>query len=127
MAKYEKSIVTFRMEVKALDHLGLFKGDVTLSTDQLMLFCLFFVMQQKVPSELELLPEEYSVMIGSYPCNISFHNDQLFHCTISGQLSSSESELPVTVSSTNTNNPYQGFTQQPSYLISSSILLLDRP
>ncbi|MEQ2289049.1 hypothetical protein AMECASPLE_029189 [Ameca splendens] len=53
-------------------------------------------MQQKVPNELELVPEEYSVMIGSYPCNISFHNDQLFHCTINGQLSSSESELPVT-------------------------------
>uniref|UniRef100_A0A3B5M3W2 Plexin D1 n=1 Tax=Xiphophorus couchianus TaxID=32473 RepID=A0A3B5M3W2_9TELE len=51
----------------------------------------------KVPSELELVPEEYSVMIGSYPCNISFHNDQLFHCTINGQLRSSESELPVTV------------------------------
>ncbi|KAM4562125.1 plexin-D1 [Odontesthes bonariensis] len=51
----------------------------------------------KVPSDLELVPEEYSVMIGSYPCNISFHNDQLFHCTINGLLSSSESELPVTV------------------------------
>uniref|UniRef100_A0A8C6VX92 Plexin D1 n=1 Tax=Nothobranchius furzeri TaxID=105023 RepID=A0A8C6VX92_NOTFU len=51
----------------------------------------------KVPSDLELMPEEYSVMIGSYPCNISFHNDQLFHCTINGLLSSSESELPVTV------------------------------
>uniref|UniRef100_A0A672ITK1 Sema domain-containing protein n=1 Tax=Salarias fasciatus TaxID=181472 RepID=A0A672ITK1_SALFA len=52
----------------------------------------------KVPSDLELVPEEYSVMIGSYPCNISFHNDQLFHCTINGLLSSSERELPVTVS-----------------------------
>ncbi|CAG6021626.1 unnamed protein product [Menidia menidia] len=51
----------------------------------------------KVPSDLELVPEEYSVMIGSYPCNISFHNDQLFHCTINGLLRSSESELPVTV------------------------------
>ncbi|XP_041859634.1 plexin-D1 [Melanotaenia boesemani] len=51
----------------------------------------------KVPSDLELEPEEYSVMIGSYPCNISFHNDQLFHCTINGLLRSSESELPVTV------------------------------
>ncbi|XP_037540640.1 plexin-D1 [Nematolebias whitei] len=51
----------------------------------------------KVPSDLELLPEEYSVMIGPYPCNISFHNDQLFHCTMNGLLSSSESELPVTV------------------------------
>lgn len=37
-------------------------------------------------------------MIGSYPCNISFHNDQLFHCTINGLLSSSENELPVIVS-----------------------------
>lgn len=37
-------------------------------------------------------------MIGSYPCNISFNNDQLFHCTINGLLSSSEGELPVTVS-----------------------------
>ncbi|XP_076596651.1 plexin-D1 [Chaetodon auriga] len=51
----------------------------------------------KGPSDLELMPEEYSVMIGSYPCNISFHNDQLFHCTINGLLSSSERELPVTV------------------------------
>ncbi|XP_054464831.1 plexin-D1 [Anoplopoma fimbria] len=51
----------------------------------------------KGPSVLELVPEEYSVMIGSYPCNISFSNDQLFHCTINGLLSSSESELPVTV------------------------------
>ncbi|KAG7252148.1 hypothetical protein CRUP_023629 [Coryphaenoides rupestris] len=30
-------------------------------------------------SDLELAPEEYSVLIGSYTCNISFHNDQLFH------------------------------------------------
>lgn len=59
-------------------------------------FCSFLA--QKGPSDLELVPEEYSVMIGSYPCNISFHNDQLFHCTINGLLSSSESELPVTVS-----------------------------
>uniref|UniRef100_A0A8D0A4E9 Plexin D1 n=1 Tax=Sander lucioperca TaxID=283035 RepID=A0A8D0A4E9_SANLU len=51
----------------------------------------------KGPSDLDLVPEEYSVMIGSYPCNISFHNDQLFHCTINGLLSSSERELPVTV------------------------------
>lgn len=51
----------------------------------------------KGPSDLELLSEEYSVMIGSYPCNISFSNDQLFHCTINGLLSSSERELPVTV------------------------------
>ncbi|XP_015250226.1 PREDICTED: plexin-D1 isoform X1 [Cyprinodon variegatus] len=58
---------------------------------------LTLIINQKVPSELELVPEEYLVMIGSYPCNISFHNDQLFHCTINGQLSSSESELPVTV------------------------------
>lgn len=59
-------------------------------------FCSFLA--QKGPSELKLLPEEYSVMIGSYPCNISFNNDQLFHCTINGLLSSSEGELPVTVS-----------------------------
>ncbi|XP_059189856.1 plexin-D1 [Centropristis striata] len=51
----------------------------------------------KGPSDLELVPEEYSVMIGSYPCNISFHNDQLFHCTINELLGSSEGELPVTV------------------------------
>ncbi|KAM4610879.1 plexin-D1 [Polymixia lowei] len=51
----------------------------------------------KGPSDLELAPEEYSVMIGSHPCDISFSNDQLFHCTINGLLSSSESELPVTV------------------------------
>uniref|UniRef100_A0A4W5LHE0 Plexin D1 n=1 Tax=Hucho hucho TaxID=62062 RepID=A0A4W5LHE0_9TELE len=52
---------------------------------------------QKGPSDLELAPEEYSVMIGSYPCDISFHNNQLFHCTINGSLGSSEGELPVTV------------------------------
>uniref|UniRef100_A0A7N6BCR6 Sema domain-containing protein n=1 Tax=Anabas testudineus TaxID=64144 RepID=A0A7N6BCR6_ANATE len=51
----------------------------------------------KGPSDLELVPEEYSVMIGPYPCNISFHNDQLFHCTINELLSTSERELPVTV------------------------------
>ncbi|KAM9344220.1 plexin-D1 isoform 2-T2 [Pholidichthys leucotaenia] len=51
----------------------------------------------KVQSDLGLESEEYSVMIGSYPCNITFHNDQLFHCTINGLLSSSERELPVTV------------------------------
>uniref|UniRef100_A0A8C7SV17 Plexin D1 n=1 Tax=Oncorhynchus mykiss TaxID=8022 RepID=A0A8C7SV17_ONCMY len=51
----------------------------------------------KGPSDLELAPEEYSVMIGSYPCDISFHNNQLFHCTINGSLGSSEGELPVTV------------------------------
>jgi hypothetical protein len=55
---------------------------------------------QKGPSNLELAPEEYSVMIGSYPCDISFHNDQLFHCSINGSLGSSEGELPVTVSTT---------------------------
>uniref|UniRef100_A0A3P8Z7A1 Sema domain-containing protein n=1 Tax=Esox lucius TaxID=8010 RepID=A0A3P8Z7A1_ESOLU len=48
-------------------------------------------------SDLELAPEEYSVMIGPYPCDISFHNDQLFHCTINGSLGSSEGELPVVV------------------------------
>ncbi|XP_026187481.1 plexin-D1 [Mastacembelus armatus] len=51
----------------------------------------------KGPSELELVQDEYSVMVGPYPCNISFHNDQLFHCTINELLSSSERELPVTV------------------------------
>ena len=56
------------------------------------------LLAQKGPSDLELVPEEYTVMIGSYPCNISFHNDQLFHCTINGLLGSSENELPVTVS-----------------------------
>lgn len=62
-------------------------------------FCFFLnFLAQKGPSDLDLVPEEYSVMIGSYPCNISFHNDQLFHCTINGLLGSSERELPVTVS-----------------------------
>uniref|UniRef100_A0AAY4D4M8 Sema domain-containing protein n=1 Tax=Denticeps clupeoides TaxID=299321 RepID=A0AAY4D4M8_9TELE len=51
----------------------------------------------KAPGSLDLEQEEYSVMIGSYPCDISFHNTQLFHCTINGTLSSSERELPVTV------------------------------
>lgn len=61
-----------------------------------VVFCSFLA--QKGPNDLKLQPEEYSVMIGSYPCNISFNNDQLFHCTINGLLSSSEGELPVTVS-----------------------------
>ncbi|XP_076122167.1 plexin-D1 [Alosa pseudoharengus] len=51
----------------------------------------------KGPTELELTQDEYSVTIGSYPCDISFHNDQLFHCTLNASLSSSETELPVTV------------------------------
>ncbi|XP_077455271.1 plexin-D1 [Stigmatopora argus] len=51
----------------------------------------------KGPSDLKLIPDEYTVMIGPYPCNISFNNDQLFHCTISGLLSSHETEMPVTV------------------------------
>lgn len=69
----------------------------SLTTDRLTAVFVCFL-AQKGPSDLELVPEEYSVMIGSYPCNISFHNDQLFHCTINGLLSSSERELPVTVS-----------------------------
>ncbi|KAL2101983.1 hypothetical protein ACEWY4_003744 [Coilia grayii] len=51
----------------------------------------------KGPTDLELTQDEYSVTIGSYPCDISFHNDQLFHCTLNVSLSSSETELPVTV------------------------------
>ncbi|KAJ8265165.1 hypothetical protein COCON_G00142640 [Conger conger] len=51
----------------------------------------------KGPSELDLAPEEYTVMIGSIPCDIKFNSEQLFHCTINGTLSSNERELPVTV------------------------------
>ncbi|KAG5838468.1 hypothetical protein ANANG_G00224010 [Anguilla anguilla] len=51
----------------------------------------------KGPSELDLAPEEYTVMIGSIPCDIKFNYEQLFHCTINGTLSSNERELPVTV------------------------------
>lgn len=69
-------------------------------SDGCFFFFLLFLnfLAQKGPSDLDLVPEEYSVMIGSYPCNISFHNDQLFHCTINGLLGSSERDLPVTVS-----------------------------
>ncbi|KAI1893046.1 hypothetical protein AGOR_G00139850 [Albula goreensis] len=51
----------------------------------------------KGPSELDLAPEEYTVMIGSIPCDIKFNYGHLFHCTVNGSLSSNERELPVTV------------------------------
>nr|XP_055023424.1 plexin-D1 [Misgurnus anguillicaudatus] len=51
----------------------------------------------KGPSELDLTPEEYSVTIGRDLCDITFHNDQLFHCTINRSLSASTGDLPVTV------------------------------
>nr|XP_015203481.1 PREDICTED: plexin-D1 [Lepisosteus oculatus] len=51
----------------------------------------------KEPNNLGLSLEEYKVMIGPIPCDISFNNDQLFHCTINGSLSSNERQLPVTV------------------------------
>ncbi|KAJ8394770.1 hypothetical protein AAFF_G00041250 [Aldrovandia affinis] len=51
----------------------------------------------KGPSELDLAPEEYTVMIGHIPCYIKFNYEQLFHCTINGSLSYSERALPVTV------------------------------
>ncbi|XP_058844836.1 plexin-D1-like isoform X2 [Acipenser ruthenus] len=46
---------------------------------------------------LDLRPEEYKVMIGSIPCEISFNNEKVFHCTINGSLSSTERQLPVIV------------------------------
>uniref|UniRef100_A0A671QV23 Plexin-D1-like n=1 Tax=Sinocyclocheilus anshuiensis TaxID=1608454 RepID=A0A671QV23_9TELE len=51
----------------------------------------------KGPSELDLTLQEYSVTIGSDLCDITFHNEQLFHCTINRSLSTSTGELPVTV------------------------------
>ncbi|KAK3539437.1 hypothetical protein QTP70_007782 [Hemibagrus guttatus] len=51
----------------------------------------------KGPSELDLTRDEYSVMIGSERCDISFDNKQMFHCTINRTLSSRSGELPVTV------------------------------
>ncbi|XP_026106054.1 plexin-D1 [Carassius auratus] len=51
----------------------------------------------KGPSELDLTLQEYSVTIGSDLCDITFHNEQLFHCTINRSLSVSSGELPVTV------------------------------
>ncbi|XP_051964784.1 plexin-D1-like [Xyrauchen texanus] len=51
----------------------------------------------KGPSELDLTPEEYSVKIGRDLCEITFHNDQLFHCTINRSLSTSTGDLSVTV------------------------------
>uniref|UniRef100_A0A9J8AGR5 Plexin D1 n=1 Tax=Cyprinus carpio carpio TaxID=630221 RepID=A0A9J8AGR5_CYPCA len=51
----------------------------------------------KGPSELDLTLQEYSVTIGSDLCDITFHNEQLFHCTINRSLSASTGELPVTV------------------------------
>ncbi|XP_060737873.1 plexin-D1 [Tachysurus vachellii] len=51
----------------------------------------------KGPSELDLTPDEYSVMIGLERCDISFDNKQMFHCTINRTLSSRSGELPVTV------------------------------
>uniref|UniRef100_A0A8C2J142 Plexin D1 n=1 Tax=Cyprinus carpio TaxID=7962 RepID=A0A8C2J142_CYPCA len=51
----------------------------------------------KGPSELDLTLQEYSVTIGSDLCDITFHNEQLFHCTINRSLSTSTGQLPVTV------------------------------
>ncbi|XP_051758342.1 plexin-D1 [Ctenopharyngodon idella] len=51
----------------------------------------------KGPSELDLTLDEYSVTIGSDLCDITFHNEQLFHCTINRSLSASTGDLPVTV------------------------------
>ncbi|CAM4713171.1 unnamed protein product [Leuciscus chuanchicus] len=51
----------------------------------------------KGPSELDLTLDEYSVTIGSDLCDITFHNDQLFHCTINRSLSAGAGDLPVTV------------------------------
>ncbi|RXM96257.1 Plexin-D1 [Acipenser ruthenus] len=53
---------------------------------------------------LDLRPEEYKVMIGSIPCEISFNNEKVFHCTINGSLSSTERQLPVI----NINVSFQG-------------------
>uniref|UniRef100_A0A672Q2P4 Plexin D1 n=1 Tax=Sinocyclocheilus grahami TaxID=75366 RepID=A0A672Q2P4_SINGR len=49
------------------------------------------------PSVLDLTLQEYSVTIGSDLCDITFHNEQLFHCTINRSLSASTGELPITV------------------------------
>lgn len=51
----------------------------------------------KGPSDLDLTLDEYSVTIGSDLCDITFHNQQLFHCSINRSLSASTGELPVTV------------------------------
>ncbi|RXN12600.1 plexin-D1 [Labeo rohita] len=51
----------------------------------------------KGQSELDLTLQEYSVTIGSDLCDITFHNEQLFHCTINRSLSASTGDLPVTV------------------------------
>ncbi|KAI5101511.1 plexin-D1 precursor, partial [Silurus meridionalis] len=51
----------------------------------------------KGPSDLDLTQDEYSVMIGSERCDISFDNKQMFHCTINRTLSSRSGELSVTV------------------------------
>uniref|UniRef100_A0AAY5EHT0 Sema domain-containing protein n=1 Tax=Electrophorus electricus TaxID=8005 RepID=A0AAY5EHT0_ELEEL len=51
----------------------------------------------KGPSELDLTEDEYSVMIGSDRCDISFNNKQMFHCTINRTLSFRTGDLPVTV------------------------------
>ncbi|XP_067268964.1 plexin-D1 [Pseudorasbora parva] len=51
----------------------------------------------KGQSELDLTLDEYSVTIGSDLCDITFQNEQLFHCTINRSLSASAGDLPVTV------------------------------
>uniref|UniRef100_A0AAR2J7U4 Sema domain-containing protein n=1 Tax=Pygocentrus nattereri TaxID=42514 RepID=A0AAR2J7U4_PYGNA len=51
----------------------------------------------KGPSQLDLTEEEYSVMIGSDLCDITFNNEQMIYCTINRTLSSRTGELPVTV------------------------------
>ncbi|KAL4645938.1 plexin-D1 [Arapaima gigas] len=51
----------------------------------------------KGSNDLELAQDEYSVTIGSVPCDISFSNGQLFHCTINGSLNSHKREQQVIV------------------------------
>ncbi|XP_028680626.2 plexin-D1 isoform X1 [Erpetoichthys calabaricus] len=51
----------------------------------------------KGTNNLNFQVEEYKVMIGSIPCEISFISEKSFHCTINGSLSSTERELPVIV------------------------------
>ncbi|XP_066499462.1 plexin-D1 [Hoplias malabaricus] len=51
----------------------------------------------KGPGQLDLTEEEYSIRIGSDPCDITFNNEQNIYCSINRTLSLRTGELPVTV------------------------------
>ncbi|GCC17189.1 hypothetical protein chiPu_0020498 [Chiloscyllium punctatum] len=52
--------------------------------------------QSKIQDNLNLAPEEYKVMIGSFPCDIYVVKGKI-HCSVNVSLESDERQLPVSV------------------------------